>query len=258
LVTHRQLLGLGLSKSAIGRAVRAGRLHVVFRGVYLVGHAVPPPFALELAALLACGPTAALSHRTAGALHHILPSWTGPVEVTVPDRRCRPRPRLRPHLAPLPSQDVTITLGLRLTTPARTLKDLAAVLDPQPLERATNEAEVLDLIAPPEDKRGVPRSEAERKLQCLLRRAGLPPTATNVQVLGHEVDALYAQHDLILEVDGYAFHRTRRAFEQDRRRDAELVAAGYRVMRVTWRQLTHQPEALTARLGAALAIGSSR
>lgn len=96
------------------------------------------------------------------------------------------------------------------------------------------------------------RSEAERALLALLRRARLPPSATNVRVAGHEVDVLYRDQRLVVEMDGYAFHGTRAAFERDRRRDADLAAAGFRVVRVTWHQLTREPEALVAALAAAL------
>ncbi|MGI8580060.1 MAG: type IV toxin-antitoxin system AbiEi family antitoxin domain-containing protein [Solirubrobacteraceae bacterium] len=253
LVTHAQLLDAGVPRRTITRRLAGGQLHRLHQGVYLVGHAVPPPLALELAALLACGPTAALSHRTAGALYRIFPSWTGPIEVTIPDRRCRPRPGLSPHAAKLDEDEVTTRHGLRLTTPARTLRDLATILDPATLERATNEAQVLGLIPPDTTRPGITRSEAERLLLALLRRAGLPPTKTNIKVENHEVDALYEQAGLVVEMDGYAFHRTRASFENDRRRDAVLLAAGYRVMRVTWRQLTEEPEALVARLATALA-----
>lgn len=253
LITRGQLLDAGMSARSIARRVTSGRLHSLHRGVYLVGHAVPPPLALELAALLACGPTAALSHRTAGVLYRVFPSWTGPVEVTIPDRRCRQRPRLRPYAKALLEKEVTIRHGLRLTTPARTLRDLATVLDPAQHQRATNEAEVLGLVPIRADKPGITRKEAERRLLALLQRSGLTPTKTNIKIENHEVDALFQDQRLIVEIDGYAFHRTRASFEKDRRRDADLLAAGYRVMRVTWRQLTEEPEALIARLAAALA-----
>jgi very-short-patch-repair endonuclease len=97
------------------------------------------------------------------------------------------------------------------------------------------------------------RSQAERRLLALVRRAGLPLPETNVRVLGHEVDGLWRDERLIVEVDGFDAHGTRAAFERDRRRDAELVAPGYRVIRVTWRQLCDEPEQLIARLAAALA-----
>lgn len=253
LVTRQQLLAAGIPERSVSRRLAAGRLHRLHRGVYLVGHPVPPPLALELAALLACGPTAVLSHRTAAVLWRFLPSWAGPVEVIAPDRRCRPRPGLKPHAAKLQRPEITTRQALRITTPARTLADLASVLDPTELERATNEAEVLGLVEGRSARAGVTRSEAERRLLALLRSAGLPPTATNTRIAGQEVDVLYAEARLVVEMDGYAFHRTRAAFERDRRRDADLAAAGFRVVRVTWRALTTEPEALIARLAGALA-----
>lgn len=102
------------------------------------------------------------------------------------------------------------------------------------------------------DGPSVTRSEAERRLLALLRRAQLKPSATNTKLAGHEVDVLFADQRLVVEVDGYAFHRTRAAFERDRRRDADLAAAGFRVVRVTWRALTNEPEAVLARLAGAL------
>lgn len=116
-----------------------------------------------------------------------------------------------------------------------------------------NEAQVLHLMPREPSDPGITRSEAERRLLALVRRADLPPTRTNVRIRGHEIDVLYEPQRLIVEVDGYASHGTRHAFEKDRRRDAELIAAGYRTMRITWRQLTQEPEAVAARLGAAIA-----
>jgi len=251
LITQRQLRDAGVSTSAISRRTAAGRLHLLHRGVYLVGHPVAPPLARELAALLACGPTAALSHRTAATLWRILPAQEATIDVTAPDRRCRPRPGLRPHAGTL--DEVTVRHGLRLTSPARTLRDLTRVLDSATLERARNEAQVLNLIPRDPAAPDVSRSEAERRLLDLLRRAALRPTATNTKVAGSEVDILFADQRLVIEMDGYAFHRTRAAFERDRRRDADLAAAGYRVVRITWRQLRTEPEAVVARLAAALA-----
>jgi very-short-patch-repair endonuclease len=252
LATRAQLRDRGLSEAAISRSIKAGRLHPLYRGVYLVGHPVPPPLALELAALLACGSTAALSYWTAAGLYRILARADGPIHVTIPDRRCRARSGLQPHFASLPDQDVTVSQGLRVTTAQRTLDDLRLFLDPAAHERATNEAEVLRLVPIKPGKPGITRQEAERRLLALLRRSGLPPTKTNITIQGHEVDALYEEARLIVEVDGYAFHRTRHAFEQDRRRDASLLAAGYRVMRVTYRQLDEEPEAVVVRLARSL------
>ena len=97
------------------------------------------------------------------------------------------------------------------------------------------------------------RSEAERRALDLIRAARLPPPETNVRVCGHEVDFLWRRQRLIVEVDGYAFHSSRRSFERDRRKDQALGAQGYRVIRVTWRQLTEEPEVVVATLAAALA-----
>lgn len=206
--------------------------------------------------LLACGPQAVLSHRSAASVWQILPLTPGPVEVTVPGRRCRSRPGLLPHAGTLRAHEATTYYGLRVTTPARTLEDLRPLLAPATYERAANEAQVLRLIPVQVEHPGVTRSEAERRLLAVLRRAQLTPDATNVRVAGHEVDVLYRDQRLVVEVDGYAFHATRAAFERDRGRDAALAAAGFRVMRVTWRQVTDEPEAVVARLAAALAVSA--
>lgn len=244
VITSQQLADLEVAPSSIRRKVAAGTLHRIHRGVYLLGHTAAAPLAMELAALLACGPTAALSHWTAAALYRILARIDGPIHVTVPDRRCRPRPGVQPHFAPLPDEEVMTTQGLKVTTPQRTLQDLRPFLDPAAYERAQNEAQVLHLIPRNQAEPGITRSQAERRLLTLLRRAGLPPTNTNTRIKGHEVDVLFQDQKLIVEVDGYAAHGTRLAFENDRRRDAQLTAAGYRVMRITWRQLTQEPEAV--------------
>jgi very-short-patch-repair endonuclease len=251
LVTTVQLLAVGLSRRMIARRVASGRLHRVFHGVYLVGHPVPAPFTMEQAALLLAGPTAALSHHTSGWLDGFLPQ-PDTTHITVPDRQIRRRPNLHPHRAPLEPHEIHIRDGLRRTTPQRTLRDLASFLDPAALERATHEAQVRGLIPTTIGQPGITRSEAERRLQTLLRRAGLPPTHTNTRVLGFEVDVLYAPQRLIIEVDGLAFHATRFAAERDRRRDAALLAAGYRVLRVTWRQIVETPEALVVQIARAL------
>ncbi|MGI8580046.1 MAG: DUF559 domain-containing protein [Solirubrobacteraceae bacterium] len=257
VITSQQLANLEFAPSSIRRKVAAGTLHRIHRGVYLLGHTAAAPLAFELAALLACGPTAALSHWTAAALYRILARTDGPIHLTIPDRRCRPRPGLQPHFAPLPDQDVTTTKSLRMTTPQRTLQDLHPLLDPAAYERAVNEAQVLHLIPRGSADPQITRSQAERRLLTLLRRAGLPPTKMNTRIYGHEVDVLFQDPKLILEVDGYASHGTRHAFENDRRRDAQLTAAGYRVMRITWRHLTQEPEAVAARLGAAIASSTT-
>jgi very-short-patch-repair endonuclease len=151
----------------------------------------------------------------------------------------------------------------------RTLLDLAAAAD-RHLARAAEEAQVRHLIRSEQletatgpgsgrlralsgDTPTLTRSEAERRLMEIIIRAQLPRPRTNVKIHGHEVDALWPEQGLIVEVDGYAFHRTRQAFERDRRRDALMQAHGLRVIRTTWCRLSREPEAVAAQLGAALA-----
>jgi very-short-patch-repair endonuclease len=168
--------------------------------------------------------------------------------------------------SPHPSIKAAVHRGLPLTTPARTLHDLATTLQPHHLERAVEEAQILGLVDEATLRRtkrlapalhhapALTRSEAEARLLALIRAARLPPPQTNTVIGRHEVDLVWHEQRLVVEVDGYEFHSTRQAFERDRVRDAELQAAGYRVVRVTWRQIAHEPEALIARLAALLAI----
>jgi very-short-patch-repair endonuclease len=278
VVTLAQLRACGLGRGAIRHRVARGRLHRLHRGVYLVGHPLPPPLALEAAAVLACGPGAVLSHRSAASLWGLHPAAGGPVEVTTPARGRRGGAGLRVHrVRALNPRDVRRRFGLPLTAPARTLLDLAELIDPDALRRAVEEGQLRGLTRPAElralldrspGRRGagalaavlaadaapaLTRSQAEERLLALLRAAELPPTAVNARLGGHEVDLLWAAQRLVVEVDGFAYHGGRAAFERDRLRDAELQAAGYRVVRVTWRQLVERPEALIARLAQALA-----
>jgi very-short-patch-repair endonuclease len=250
-VTRSQLRAVGLADGAVAHRVAVGRLHRLFRGVYLVGHPVPPALAWETAALLATGPTAVISHLTAAALWGIA-ERPDEVHVTVSGRRCRRQQKLRPHAGTLTPQEIRRREGLPVTSPERTLKDLSSFLDRPALERITNEAEVSRLVRPRHDALPT-RNKAERRLTDLLAKAGLRPTDTNARVAGWEVDALWADLKVVVELDGYAFHRTRRAFERDRRKDQELTASGYRVLRITWRQLDQEPERLIATIAAAVA-----
>jgi very-short-patch-repair endonuclease len=179
------------------------------------------------------------------------------------------------HRSRLHPRDATRHHGIPVTSPARTLLDLATQLPQRDLDRATEQAQVHRLVSDHslnEQFRRYPRhrgtaalrravrtdprltrSEAERRLLELIRAARLPAPETNTNVEGYEVDLLWREERLIVEVDGYAFHSSRRSFERDRRRDRELQAAGYRVLRLTWRELTDEPEAVIATLAAALA-----
>ena len=162
------------------------------------------------------------------------------------------------------SLNAAVHCGLSLTTPARTLHDLAPLLPQRDLDRAVEEAVIRGLARPHElatrpalreatiAEPRLTRSEAERRLLKLIRAARLPTPATNVRVAGWEVDAFWPRHRLIVEVDGYAYHGNRAAFERDRRKDAALIAAGYRVVRVTWRQIADEPHVVVALLARLL------
>jgi very-short-patch-repair endonuclease len=215
--------------------------------VYLVG-ALETPLTRPAAALLATGPNAALSHRTAAVLWDLLPPRPAePIHITLLNANRRSRHGVRIHQAR--RLETRRRHGLRVTTPAQTLRDIERTDE---YERAYNEAQILRLV-PRDPHDGMTRSEAERRLLALIRRAGLPLPQTNVKVRGHEVDLYWPERRLVVEFDGWAYHSTRAAFERDRLKDAELQLAGERVIRVTNRQLTRRPEALVARFATGLA-----
>jgi very-short-patch-repair endonuclease len=279
LVTRKQLLEIGLTPEAIDHWLRSARLHPLYRGVYLLGHAGVTEGARELGAVFACGSGAVVSHRSAAWLWRLLPAAKGDVEVTVAGRDCRSRPGIRVHrIRHLDRRETRKLGGIPITSPARTILDLAAVVRRRELERAMAEAyarplarrsELTSLLARRSSRPGtralrallddgtpaLTRSEAEERLLALIRSAELPAPETNIRIGRHEVDLVWRDQRLIVEVDGFRFHSSRSAFERDRRRDAELGTLGFRVMRVTWRQIVDEPEALIARLATALAVG---
>jgi len=266
MISTEQLLGVGLRRGAIAWRVRRGRLHPRYRGVYSVGHAKLTAKAHLWAAILACGgPEAAvLSHRSAAALWELIPMPTK-VDVTTL-RRSDPTDAIRVHRTrTLEPQEVTSRDGLPLTTPTRTLIDLADQLPPHRLERALHRAEILRVLDAAVLRRRLAelpgrrsrellralatldagpqptRSELEERLLALIADHNLPRPRVNATVEGHEVDFYWPEHRLIVETDGAASHLTPTAFETDRARDARLTALGYRVIRITWRQLTEHP-----------------
>ena len=272
VVTTADLLAAGLGRGAIARRVADGRLRPRHRGVYLVG-VIKDGWTDAMAAALACGPGAAVSHHAAAALWGFRPAWHGPIDVTT-TRQLRHRRGIRVHRTRCP--ETTSRNGVPTTTPARTLLDLAADLDPSALARAIEEARLLRLTSPAEltslnarssghhgaraFKRAVnqghepslTRSEAERRFLDLVRAARLPAPEANVRIAGYEVDFLWREQRLVVEVDGFAYHSSREAFERDRRKDADLQAAGLRVVRVTYRQIAHEREALAVRIARQL------
>jgi very-short-patch-repair endonuclease len=277
VVSREQLRALGLRDAGITARVAAGRLHRIHHGVYAVGHAVLGSRGRWMAAVLACGPGAALSHASAAALWDLRRSGARLVDVTA-RRTGRKRPGIRIHRPrTLPPNEVTMRDGIPVTTPARTILDLAAVLTASRLEHLLDQAEIqeltdyrsLDAIARAHPGHhgaaklqratrthyagtDLTRSELEILFKQLCRDHGLPAPRVNAQIAGLEVDFHFPHARVAIETDGWAFHRTRHAFENDRRRDATLTRAGYRTLRFTHRQIAREPATVAATLAAAV------
>jgi very-short-patch-repair endonuclease len=265
VVTHGQLLAAGYGRAAITSWVRSGRLHRLHRGVFSVGYVSPSPYARMMAAVLACGPGSAISHLSAAALWEIAECPARRVDVTAPDKRSH-RGIVVHRTRRL--TDVTTRNNIPVTTLARTLVDLASTLDDRALTRALNEARIKHglryaslqrMLAALPTRKGTARlrvlldpgdaptrSALEDRFLELVARHGLPRPEVNQHVAGYEVDMLWRDARLIVELDGHRYHRTR--FEQDRERDTELIAVGYRVVRVTWRRVVEAPAREAARL----------
>lgn len=282
VVTRRQLVQSGVSPDVIDRRIRDGLLRTMHRGVFLAS--LPEPLlAREMAACLACGEHAFVSHRSAAAMWGIVKQSDRPsrpeIMLAIGYRR-RPGIEVR-RTSSLADGDTQRLRGIPITSAPRTLLDLAARLAPRSLERAVAQAFALRLVTGPElmdvaDRNygrrrarllrsvlsgaGSPftRSEAEERFLDLVRRSRVEPPQGNSRVIGFEVDFYWPQRQLVVEVDGRAFHSSPADFERDRARDAELAAVGIRVIRITWRQLTSSPEAILIRLGGALSASALR
>ena len=276
-MTTAQLLALGVTESGIRRRVARGWLHRIHPGVYAVGHTCLSGDARWLAAVLACGERAMLSHRPAAALWGIRPVPSGRIEVTVPGGG-RPGPRsVQVHRTRcLGEEDVTDRRGIPVTSVARTLIDLAEVLGPRQLKTAVNEAEVREILDEDAVWRAAARVSGRRRLPRLIRLlgmsspptrsvlerrflelcdiAGIPAPQVNVPLYGFLADFFWPEAKLVVETDGRRTHGTTAKFESDRRRDAELTAAGYRVVRFTWRQIVEDPAAVVRLLRRLLGL----
>ncbi len=249
--------------------------------MYAAGHPRFTPRGFAWAAVLACGgaDAAVLSHRSAAWSWDLVPSPARAEVTTFAESRSTARIRVhRSRTLRIGDDDAEQHDGLPVTTPTRTLVDLADVLTPHALERACHRAELLRLLdaaaiaaslarlpgrrahalrdalatlahADPD----VTRSELEERFLLLVTAGGLLPPLVNARVAGHEVDILWPTQRLVAELDGAAAHRTPMAFEGDRRRDASLQVAGYRVVRFTWRQVIREPTAVITTLRALLA-----
>ncbi|HET6508664.1 MAG TPA: type IV toxin-antitoxin system AbiEi family antitoxin domain-containing protein [Baekduia sp.] len=279
VVTRHDLLACGLSRTAIADRVGRGRLRVLYRGVYSVGHRRLRREAEWLAAVWGSGRRAALSHWQAAALWDLLPSRGSRIHVTTPSRsgRIPNAERVVLHrVGTLRPWEITVTDGIPVTTTARTLLDLAPHLRSRALEDLIGRMDRLghfDLVAVRgclDDHRRTPgapklrrllddlhgvgaadlRSVLEARFLQLCDDHGLPVPLVNGRVAGLLVDFFWPDAALVVETDGYAFHATRSAFERDRERDQRLVIAGYRVVRVTYQQVMRAPAEVARRLRA--------
>jgi very-short-patch-repair endonuclease len=280
VVSRRQLLDVGISSPMLDRWLRSERLIPLHRGVYAVGHRRLRREGHWLAAVLAAGPGAVLSHREAAALHGLRPADRPTVDVTVAARRRVPGVQVH-RVERLAAADVEHVERVPVTTIARTLVDLADVVSPRQLSKALDEAErshrldaraIEAVLHRTRGRNGTGHaniraalaelaktgttltlSELEDRFGDLLDAHRIERPATNVLVAGHLVDALWRRRRLVIELDGYANHHTRRAFQDDRTRSNDLQAAGYRVLRFTHDDVVRRSAETAGRVARALA-----
>jgi very-short-patch-repair endonuclease len=287
VVSRAQLRALGLGDGRTAHAVAIGRLHPVFHGVFAVGHPGVGEQGRMLAAVLASGDGTVVSHGTAAALLGLIDFVPAAVHVIAPRQSGRGIPGIRRHYVPRPVDgEVTICDAIPCTNPSRTIVDLAGGLRGKSLRRVVQTAAMLRLLDLPEidaildgprrrgsrylreiliDWRALPpnarlRSLLEARLFPRLAARGLPIPLCNekLQVGGRriEVDFLWPKHRVVVETDGGASHGTIAAFHEDRRRDRDLMLAGYSVLRVTWDQLDNEPEVTLATIAKLLRAAS--
>lgn len=281
VVARRQLLALGVSEDSIEVRLRQGGLHRLYRGVYAVGHRVLSVRGHWLAAVLACGPHAVLSHRSAAAHWSIRDYWGAYVDVTSPSKT-RSRGSIRRHCAPLLADEVTKHEGIPITSASRTIFDLAVSSTPQSVEAALRQSEYLRLYSPLslwdlveryprhrgtrsirtalaslESTPGEVYEGLEQRFLAFLDTYVLPRPHLNawLEVQGHryKLDCLWPEQRLIAELDSWQAHGTRASFQSDKSRDRRLAVAGYRTTRITWQMFTNEPELLAADLRTLLA-----
>jgi very-short-patch-repair endonuclease len=257
LITTAQLVATGLSRAAVAKRVKAGRLHPVHRGVYAVGHPPANRGARWMAAVLACGPGGVLSHRSAAALWELLRPMEGPIDVSVPSQNGRRRrPGIRVHrCASLQRGGVTRRRLIPVTTPWRTIEDLHGVVSPKLHRRAVRQAEMQRFALKPSSRGDRTRSDLERDFLALCRRHGLPEPEVNVKVGRYTVDFLWRTQRLVVETGTWRYHGGEVNFEDDHRRDLVLRQRGYTVNRFTGHQVSTEPELVAADVAAALARG---
>lgn len=284
VVGRLQLLELGLKAWEIKRWVRSGRLTPLHREAFAFGHTVLSRNGRWHAAVLACGAEAVLSHRSAGALWGLAGDSRVGIDVTAPGgRQFRPgRLGIRLHRCRFHDRrELTTHRGIPVTSVARTLFDLAEVVNFGSLTKAWEEADRLKLLRLSEvewvcehgyGRRSLRptrrllaegraaetvRSPLEERFLRFCHERGIPTPATNAHVLDHEVDCLWPAARLIAELDSWEFHAHRHAFERDRARDPKFLLAGYRTIRVTSRRLDTEADELAAEIKGLLRLGSA-
>lgn len=277
VISRRQLIAGGVGARTIGRRLQAGRLRVLHGGVYAFERGRISARGRWLAAVLACGNGGVLSHRSAAALWGLTRPLWGLVDVSAVAGRSRQG--IAVHEGGLHCDDRVVVDAIPVTTVARTLFDLAEVVDEERLERAFEEADRLSLLemraledvcARGHGRRALrpirrliddarvteaTQSPLEDRVIALCRKYDLPMPVTNVHVLGHEVDAFWPDAKLVVEADSVAFHGHRAAFERDRTRDAARQVEGYRVIRLTHRRLEREPDKVADELRRLLNSG---
>lgn len=278
IVTRRQLHFLGLDNSAILRRMKSGRLHQLYRNVYAVGRTDLSTKGRFLSAVLAYGNRALLSHRSAVVLWRLGPERGSRIDVTVPSAGTRARrDGITIHRSSVPEEDRTVRDLIPVTTPARTIIDLADDATRRELERTIDEALYLGMdlasLQPLPGRKGAgllaevlrthtpgttrTRSDFEELVLAFCERHGLLKPLVNQVICGYEVDFVWPHARLVAEADSWSAHGTRRAFERDRVRDAALLAAGWRVVRLTWRRLTEEPEKVAQQLRQLLEVAEA-
>jgi predicted transcriptional regulator of viral defense system len=277
VVSRRQLLAIGMTPSMLNRALQASRLVPLHRGVYAVGHRRLRAEGHWLAAVLAIGPGAALSHRDAAALHGLRPSNRPRVDVATTRRARADHAGIEiHHTAVLEAHHVTTVDGIPVTTVARTLVDLAQVVPRDHLAKALREAEHLriadvceieDAMRRTRTRTGpghatlravlaehrlhgtqLTRSVLEDRFLALVDARGLPRPRANVHVAGQEVDACWPAARLVVELHGWARHKDRWAFQRDREKGNALTAAGWTVLRFTHDDVVRRPAEIAHRV----------
>ncbi len=258
VVSRAQLVSAGLTRNEIGQRVEMQRLRRLHQGVYAVGHRVLRIEGHWMAAVLACGEGAVLSHQTAPAVWELRRVGSGAIHVTVPGDPGRKKRRgICVHRsATLTDRDVTTVRGLPVTTVARTIIDLSRTLNKDDLEELVHRADDRGLVdftdlraARSASLQAVlrtfdpapTRSALERRFLKLCRDHDIPRPEVNAYIEGYLVDFVWRDRKLIVEVDGYEHHGTRTRFESDRERDVVLSTRGWGVRRFTWRQLEEKP-----------------